>query len=252
MGRISWKRINQVIEAIEAAGSSGFFRQVIEQLNLLAPADHATATPNVNLDEIRQRVGRPNPKQVTWNAPTGYWEDYLRYYEARDPRQNASYYREHTGAHVVDTSFMDGTEFGDDFLKKYGARFCLRLSNLAPTRGRGFVVSLYRSGKKPFTDTELESATALFPHVHNLSLFAADPLSREAARAQDAAAAAGLSRREQDVAVLLSRRMSILEIADRLFISRHTVEKHMQHVYWKMNASGKSDVRRLLLGDQAD
>ena len=77
-------------------------------------------------------------------------------------------------------------------------------------------------------------------------------LSLQASRVQDAAAAAGLSRREQDVAVLLSRRLSIREIADRLFISRHTVEKHMQHIYWKLNAGGKADVRRLLLGDQTD
>jgi DNA-binding CsgD family transcriptional regulator len=251
MGRISWKRISQAVEAMEAAGTeSGVFSRAIEQLNLLVPSDQAVAVPNVNLREIRQRVGRPNPLMITRNAPPGYWEDYLQHYEALDPRQNEAYYAAKSGVVIVDTSFLYKTEFGHDFLKKNDVRFCLCLSNLSLRGGKGFVVSLYRGGRKPFSENELESAAALFPHIHHLSLLAAGPAAPNVSRAQEAAAAAGLSPREQDVAVLVSERLSIREIADRLFISRHTVEKHMQHIYGKLNANGKADVRRFLLGEE--
>jgi DNA-binding CsgD family transcriptional regulator len=252
VGRISWKRINKAVEAIEVAGTDGLFGRAIEQLDLLAPSVQAVAVPNFNLHEIRQRIGRPNSQMITRNAPPGYWESYLQYYEALDPRQNEAYYLAHAGVMCVDTSFLYKTEFGHDFLKKHGVRFCLCLTNVALCGGRGFLISLYRAGNTPFSEKEVDAASALFPHIHNLSIMAANPAEQRTSRAQTAAAAAGLSAREQDVAVLLSDRMSIREIADRLFISRHTVEKHMQHIYWKLNAGGKADVRRRLLGDLAD
>ena len=250
MSRIPWKKIAKAVETIGGAGTpDGVFERALEQLDLMVPSDQGVAVPNMNLREIRQRVGRPNPQMITRNAPDGYWQRYVEYYEALDPRQNETYYMDKSGVVVVDTSFMDGTEFGEDFLKKYGVRFCLCLSNLALCGGKGFTLSVYRSGKRPFSESEVKAARALLPHIHNLSLLAAGPEARRNARAQEAAAAAGLSAREQEVALLLSERMSIREIADRLFISRNTAEKHMQHIYWKLNAGGKADVRRLLLGD---
>lgn len=251
MGRISWKQIVKAVEAIEIGGTpDGVFARAIEELDRLVPSDQGVAVPNIDLGQIRQRVGRPNPQMITRNAPPGYWESYVAHYEALDPRQNEAYYLAKSGVVVVDLSFLDGTEFGEDFLKKHGVQFCLCLSNLAMRGGKGFILSVYRSGKKPFSEKEVEAARALLPHVHNLSTLAAGPAALESSRARDAAAAAGLSVREQDVAVLLAQRMSIREIADRLFISRHTVEKHMQHIYWKLNAGGKADVRRFLIDGQ--
>jgi DNA-binding CsgD family transcriptional regulator len=251
MSRVPWKRISEAVEAMEAEGTErGVFARALEQLDGLVPCDQAIAVPNVNLGEIRQRVGRANPHMITRNAPSGYWESYLRHYEALDPRQNQAYYTAKAGVVTVDTSFMDRTEFGNDFLKKHDVRFCLCLSNLSLRGGKGFVVSLYRGAGNPFSENEIKSAAALFPHVHHLSLLAAGPSDSYVSRAQEAAAAAGLSRREQEVAVLLSQRLSIREMADRLFISPHTVEKHMQHIYGKLNASGKADVRRVLLGEE--
>jgi DNA-binding CsgD family transcriptional regulator len=251
VSRISWKRINEAVEAIEGGGTpEGVFGRALEQLDLLAPSAQGVAVPNFNLSEIRQRIGRPNPQMITRNSPHDFWESYISYYEARDPRQNEAYYRAHSGVVTVDASPLYTTEFGHDFLKRHRVRYFLCLSNLALPSGRGFLLSLYRS--TPFSQKEVDAATALFPHIHNLSLLAANPAEQKTSRALAAGASAGLSAREQDVAVLLSQRMSIREIADRLFISRHTVEKHMQHIYWKLNASGKTDVRRLLLGDLAD
>ena len=63
---------------------------------------------------------------------------------------------------------------------------------------------------------------------------------------------ADLSPREIEIAVLLARRLSTAEIADQLFISPRTVSKHLEHIYMKLRASRRSDVRQILLaGNQA-
>jgi len=62
------------------------------------------------------------------------------------------------------------------------------------------------------------------------------------------ASQAGLTRREHEIALLLSERHSMAEIADRLFISRRTVEKHAQNIYVKLGISRKQDVGEHLFG----
>ena len=48
---------------------------------------------------------------------------------------------------------------------------------------------------------------------------------------------AGLSRREVDVLRLLSRGLTIKQIADKLVISDKTADSHIQHIYTKINVS---------------
>ncbi len=56
-----------------------------------------------------------------------------------------------------------------------------------------------------------------------------------------------LSPREIEIAALLAQRLSTAEIADQLFISPKTVSKHLEHIYLKLRARRRSDVRRILL-----
>jgi DNA-binding CsgD family transcriptional regulator len=53
----------------------------------------------------------------------------------------------------------------------------------------------------------------------------------------------GLTRREWEVAQLLRDRFSAEEIADRLKISRRTVEKHIEHIYLKMDVHSRKVLR---------
>ncbi len=49
--------------------------------------------------------------------------------------------------------------------------------------------------------------------------------------------AAGLSKREVDVLRLLSRGLTVKQMAVQLVISEKTVESHIQHIYTKINVS---------------
>jgi DNA-binding NarL/FixJ family response regulator len=50
-----------------------------------------------------------------------------------------------------------------------------------------------------------------------------------------------LSKREQDVLILLSKGLSYEKIADAMFISENTVKTHTKHLYEKMSASNKNE-----------
>ena len=53
-----------------------------------------------------------------------------------------------------------------------------------------------------------------------------------------------LTEREQQVAVLVAEGLSNPEIAERLFISRETVKRHMRHVFRKLGLAGRTELAR--------
>ncbi len=57
---------------------------------------------------------------------------------------------------------------------------------------------------------------------------------------QRSSVASGLSQREIEVLRLVARGLSIKQIADRLFISRKTVDNHIQHIYAKTGVSTRA------------
>jgi DNA-binding NarL/FixJ family response regulator len=55
-----------------------------------------------------------------------------------------------------------------------------------------------------------------------------------------------LSRREAEIATLAARGRSSREIADRLFLSKRTVESHLHHVYIKLGVSDRQSLASIL------
>jgi DNA-binding CsgD family transcriptional regulator len=51
-----------------------------------------------------------------------------------------------------------------------------------------------------------------------------------------------LTRREHDIALLVCERLTNVEIAERMFLSRKTVESHLSHAYDKLNVSGRGEL----------
>jgi DNA-binding CsgD family transcriptional regulator len=61
----------------------------------------------------------------------------------------------------------------------------------------------------------------------------------------------GLTAREREVAGLAARGLTDAEIADRLSLSRRTVETHLYRVYAKLGVSGRRDLTPLFPGPKA-
>lgn len=56
----------------------------------------------------------------------------------------------------------------------------------------------------------------------------------------------GLTPREKEIALLVSRRLTNREIGETLFISEATVKKHVSHIFAKLNVSSREELRDLL------
>jgi predicted ATPase/DNA-binding CsgD family transcriptional regulator len=69
--------------------------------------------------------------------------------------------------------------------------------------------------------------------------------------AVDPAAAAGLTKREWEVAELVARGMSNREIAAALVISQRTAEGHIEHIFTKLNFTSRSQVAFWMAEQQA-
>jgi DNA-binding NarL/FixJ family response regulator len=51
----------------------------------------------------------------------------------------------------------------------------------------------------------------------------------------------GLSKREAEILLLIHEGLSNLQIADKLFISEHTVKKHISNIFLKLNVERRTE-----------
>jgi len=275
--RVDWRKLCHAVEDLESEVTpEGFLSQGLEALGRLVPYDHALAVQTIGLvassppgeAEVRRAYTLPFSFEdgklhvahdesydrrlfKSLRAPAGFWDEYFSHH-GRAGWKCASV---EPGLPVARLELLDwyrsagnGRTGAGRFVRKHDSRHVLSVSNYTETRGSGFRFCLYRSRRTPFTGTDVATVSALFPHLHNFCVAGVQPEEHLRQRARAAAAAAGLSRREQDVAVLLAERLSIDEISEILFISRHTVEKHVEHIHDKLRASDKREVRLRLLG----
>jgi DNA-binding CsgD family transcriptional regulator len=75
----------------------------------------------------------------------------------------------------------------------------------------------------------------------------ADVLSRRLAPASALSYPAGLSAREVEVLRLVAEELSDAQIAERLYVSLHTVKSHLRSIYTKLGVSSRSAATRFAL-----
>jgi len=77
---------------------------------------------------------------------------------------------------------------------------------------------------------------ALARHLANLITAARDEL--------------GLTRREQEIASMLARRLSDAQISRELYLSQSTVRNHIHHIKAKLGVESRAELIRLLQGER--
>jgi len=240
MGRIPWRKVSEFLESIETERSvDGLVGRTMQSMERLVGFDFAI-NAFTGFDDLRRiKV------LLTLRAPDSLMREYVEHFAAQD-----TWLLRHKAARMQLVSWTDepGTEF-KSWVRGYGLRHTVGISDLAVSRSEGFVLALHRQGTVSFSEGDVAILNAIFPHLHNLTQGINDPVSFRLDQLRHSGSMAGLTAREQDIAFYLAARLPSAEIADRLYISRRTVEKHIEHIYSKLKASGRAQARKALLGD---
>ena len=61
-----------------------------------------------------------------------------------------------------------------------------------------------------------------------------------------------LTKRELEIAELITDRLTNPEIADKLFLSKKTIESHIRNLFLKLNASSRVEVARIVERDRVE
>ena len=228
---IPWREICELLQAIEAEQTlQGVFQRTLEQLEILVPYDFGLA--------VLSNSARPDrlPLVISRSAPRELIDRYFRSCILVDPWRSAVSAPIRSRPRWTPSQH---SEFVHEFILPDGAGRSISVSNLKEPGPHGFAVSLHRGDGGSFSVLEQGILEAIFPHLNNFFHVLTDRLDEHARRLLDAAAGAGLSRREKEIYLLLCERLTFAEIAQRLFISRHTAAKHIEHIYDKLLVSGR-------------
>ena len=230
--RFPWLKINDYLREIGGSKTRDeFCERVLSGLVRLIPSDMAG---------LFQFLG---PCLYQIGSSEGDVEAYQSYYQFRLPWFPSP----HKPAVPPDTigkinwrtlPYLD-SEFFTDFMFPTGFEKSLTVSLPSVM----LVTAMHRSRMAlDFTNLEYTILNVLAPHVQNFyscfekiaKLSCSFPTNDEIADHFG-----NLSHREVEIAAFLCRGLTFAEIATQLFISRRTVETHIQHLYDKMNVHDK-------------
>ena len=227
---LPWRKINDFLAVVGTEGSlEGLALRVLREIGSLLPFDYgifAVADARVMCQPILL---------VDLHTPPGLLDEYFGHYINVDPW----FPRLPSILRGVANWTLLYCEFTHDFLRRYGTRHSIVLGNLKEASDVGFNIALHRMTRSGFREREMAAFFALRPHLRNLFSLVYAPQKARRDRIADALRACGLTGREREVVLLLCDRLSAGEIAERLKISRRTVEKHIEHVYLRLRVHNR-------------
>ncbi len=244
--RQSISLIRKILDALEAIETErtleGLLGRGLEQIESFFPFDHGCATVSTANFWLPQLVLMRH---------TSIWADYFRHYATLPtlPPAVGSWW---PALGIIDPRLFGDRTFNGEFADAHRIRHTAVLTNLPWLKegGEGFCFGFFREAGPGFSTAELAVLRTLYPHLRNLFSLLGAPAAAWKERALSYASRSGLTRRELEVTDLLCQRLSVAEIAERLFISRHTVEKHLEHVYAKLCVSGWRGACEQIFGDE--
>ena len=233
----------------EASDVREFFNRAIHGLSTLIPCDQAFAC----FADILGDPASPHVWLMDVGGPQSAARPYVEYYFHKDPIRKLLSPR--TSLYQVD--WRSRRFFRDEFANEF-ARGLMRIDMNAgiplfdPSGQGAMTFGFARAGAgRRLSARDAAILRALRPHFVNYYALFKGLERLEPAEYHAAELAKGcrlLSWREAEVAVLLCRRYRNAEIASRLSISPRTVERHVEHIYFKLNVHTRADLIRKLLG----
>ena len=246
---LPWTRINDFLLRVCAAKDRDDFNALVgAHISDLIPHDFPVLCVTSKREDLQRlaRGERPDklidPSTLAIGGEPGTVSDFNRHFRFRLPVTDGYF----VASLVADFRPFEGTEFVTDFIRPRKVDRCLG----GWFRRYTIIIPRCRPARQ-FSDRDIAISRIISAHLENYYCALSLPaLTREKLQAQlmtTEASRLGLTRREGEIAFLLSKRLSMPEIADRLFISRRTVEKHAEHIYGKLGVKRKKEVGEHLL-----
>lgn len=236
--KVQWPRLREYLLGLSSCQTRGeLMRTACLQVQTLIPFDAAAGIFDNSDARYLEGVGQSDAVNASYNA----------YYRKRQPLFL-------DGEGHVDMDFILSTyvydwrkvsqlEYAVDFMFPNG--MFESLSYVLP--GHRITLAIQRSRFTPhFSEHDVDTLGIINEHLNNIfSGFdrrwdASDPaLSVEGISARFSS----LSRREAEICSLVAGRLTTAEIAAGLFISRRTVEKHVESIFDKLDVCSREQLR---------
>lgn len=139
-------------------------------------------------------------------------------------------------------------EFYTEYLVPQGIRFSTGFLLHDQLGTPKVIFCMDRTGRVNFSEGEMESLYYLSAHLDNLHRnFYVAPPEIQTGLSHAFRPDAALTPREEEIAGLLCAGLSPETVAQKLFISRKTVYKHISHIHAKLNVSTQQELMVKLL-----
>jgi DNA-binding CsgD family transcriptional regulator len=244
-GKVPWLRVHDYLLQLESCATPReLMRTASAEVGKLIPFDAAAGVFSTADVRLLEGIGLSASVNLSYNA----------YYRTRQPAYlpGHSKLQDHWDflfGPTVNWRKYRNQEFAVDFMIPNG--ICKSLSCLPPGP---VCLSINRSRFAPdFTETDVAILDVLHQHLGNLYtiLHGKEDMAGPAPSAHAIAERFHvLSQREAELCCLLARRLTTAEIATSLFISRRTVERHIEDIFDKLNVHSRGQLR-VTLGAQA-
>lgn len=136
-------------------------------------------------------------------------------------------------------SYKDAANFYAEYVRPNHIQSSFGLGLRDNSRSLRALMSLDRTGKTEYSRDEIDNMKIIRPHLDNLlqnlyvNLQETDPGTKDRFL---------LTRREQEIAVLLAKGVTPQNISERLSISYTTVKKHIAHMHEKLGVSTRQEL----------
>jgi len=244
--RISSKDLQPLSEALlainETQGMHEFTSVLFDKLSDLVTFSCATLV-SVR-DEGGRRAFQPEYAYNLTINEDAFFETMLRlapgdYAQWALYQPKSSVFRE---TDIINDAVRESTEMYQRVIKPTGCHYIIDVYSMRKGKPLAVMCIMRRREDGDYTHDELEAIRFLEPHI---ALKMEKELSREQGSHQrivEETTALGLTSRELEVLFHVCEGLTNAEIAQRVFLSEHTVKKHLANIYRKAKVRNRTEL----------
>ncbi len=249
--KIPWERIHEfLIDNGKICEAKELCIQVIKKVYLLVPYDQARIYFVNDNEKIYD--------EVLFGVDKRWSKAYLEYFSKIENGRYGFLSKRDTGRNLIpnlsgsiyDWRTLEYDEFISDYIMPQGLHHSLGFGFHDANNFIKCFCTLDRTNRGEFTDAEIDVMSILYAHLYNLHKNLFVMTSNDYKYYHKLETQNALTKREAEIAQLISRATTPANISKRLHISLATVYKHIANIYAKLNVSSNQELLLKLMNFQ--